>query len=141
MAEMTHLIRIESSAEKVFEALSTTKGLRGWWTADSLAEPRPGGKAEFGFYNRATVFRMNVTEFKPNQRLIWECVGDDAEWKGTRLTWAIAEEDGRSVVEFRHADWKQESAYFKTCNSTWGALMYRLKDYVEGKSRGPLFTH
>jgi hypothetical protein len=26
-----------------------------------------------------------------------------------------------------------------TCNSTWGELMYRLKDYAEGKNPGPLW--
>jgi hypothetical protein len=24
-----------------------------------------------------------------------------------------------------------------TCNSTWGELMYRLKDHVEGRNPGP----
>ena len=32
---------------------------------------------------------------------------------------------------------KVYAALVATCNSTWGELMYRLKDYVEGKNLAP----
>lgn len=140
MAEMKHLILIEAAPAAVFNALTTSEGLRGWWTADSQAEPRAGGKTELGFHDRSTVFRMKIAEFKPSRHLVWECVGDDEEWTGTRLIWDLHEEDGKTLLEFQHGNWKQQSRYFKTCNSTWGMLMYRLKDFVEGKSPGPYFT-
>lgn len=31
------------------------------------------------------------------------------------------------------------SGYFAACNSTWDILVYRLKDYAEGKAPGPYF--
>jgi hypothetical protein len=33
-------------------------GLRSWWTADTKADEKTGGNAEFGFDKRGIVFRM-----------------------------------------------------------------------------------
>ena len=55
MADLHHKIEIEASPEKVYEAITTAEGLRSWWTGDSVAEPRVGSIAEFGFFNRETV--------------------------------------------------------------------------------------
>jgi hypothetical protein len=42
-------------------------------------------------------------------------------------------------LRFRHADWKERTEFFVTCNTAWGALMYRLKAAAEGRNPGPLF--
>lgn len=46
MAEIKHQIPISATPEKVYAALTTEKGLRGWWTADSKTDDKVGGKAE-----------------------------------------------------------------------------------------------
>jgi uncharacterized protein YndB with AHSA1/START domain len=112
-------------------------GLRGWWTADSKTEDKAGGKAEFGFDKRGTVFRMNIEKLEPGKRLVWSCHGDPAEWTGTTLTWELTPQGEGTILRFTHGDWKSANDYFAMCNSTWGELMYRLKDYVEGKNPGP----
>ncbi len=141
MADMQHEISIAASPEKVYQAITTPEGLRGWWTADSAADARVGSVAEFGFYNRATVFRMRIEELTPGKRVVWSCLGNDDQWKGTRLTWDIVpDKDGETTLHFVHGGWRATTGYFASCNSTWGALMYRLKDYVEGKRPGPMWT-
>jgi hypothetical protein len=42
-------------------------------------------------------------------------------------------------LDFRHANWQDPTPYFVSCNTTWGALMFRLKNAAEGRSAGPLF--
>jgi hypothetical protein len=44
------------------------------------------------------------------------------------------------VLRFTHAGWAAATDYFFSCNTTWGALMMRLKAAAEGKSPGPLFV-
>jgi uncharacterized protein YndB with AHSA1/START domain len=140
MAEMHHEIEIQAPPRKVYDALATQEGLRGWWTADSAVQGGVGGTAEFGFSKRAMVFRMRVLELDPPKRVTWECSGDHPEWKGTRLTWEIWPKDGGAILHFTHGGWWAVSRFFSTCNSTWGELMYRLKGYAEGKSPGPHWT-
>lgn len=137
MADMYHEVQIQAPPDKVYQAVATQEGLRGWWTADSVFDAREGGSAEFGFGKRATLFRMRVKELKPEERVVWTCVGDVEEWKGTQLGWDISKTDNGTVLRFTHGGWRSFTGYFPTCNSTWGMLMYRLKDYAEGKNPGP----
>jgi uncharacterized protein YndB with AHSA1/START domain len=89
MAEIRHLIAIEASPQMVYAALATQAGLRAWWTADTTADTKVGGKAEFGFDKRGMVFRMTIERLDPNRQVIWDCHGDNPEWIGTTLTWTI----------------------------------------------------
>ena len=139
MADMLHQIQIKDSPEKVYEALTTQTGLQNWWTTDTAAKPEVGSIAEFGFNNRATVFRMRVAELKPHQRVVWECLGDMDEWVGTRLVWELRPNDNFTDLRFTHANWRSTEGWFAMCNSTWGELMHRLKGYAEGKAPGPHF--
>lgn len=137
MAEIKHQIPISASPQKVYAALATQAGLRAWWTADSSAEEKIGGKAEFGFDKRGMVFRMNIDQLEPTKRVVWSCRGDHPEWNGTVLTWDMTPHNGGTTLRFTQSGWKEISEFCATCNSTWGELMYRLKDYVEGRNPGP----
>jgi len=140
MPDMHHEIEIAAPSKKVYEALTTSEGLRGWWTVDSQAEATVGSVAEFGFFNRETVFRMRIDRLRPRRRIIWTCLDGPEEWKGTVLTWALAPEGEGTKLHFKHGKWRSNKGAFAHCNSTWGALMYRLKAYAEGKEQGPHFT-
>jgi uncharacterized protein YndB with AHSA1/START domain len=137
MVDIRHQIPIAAAPEKVYAALATSTGLKGWWTVDSKADDRVGGKAEFGFDKRGMVFRMTVDKLEPCKEVVWSCDGDHPEWRGTTLTWTIAREDGGSTLRFTHGGWKSVSDFCAACNSTWGELMYRLKAYVESGRADP----
>src|SRR5574341_1457498 len=137
MAEIKHQIDIKASPKRVYAALATQAGLRNWWTADSVAEEKVGGKAEFGFDKRSMVFRMKVEALESGKRVVWSCHGDHPEWNGTKLIWDISREGGKTILRFTQSGWKSISDFCATCNTTWGELMYRLKNYLEGKNPGP----
>jgi uncharacterized protein YndB with AHSA1/START domain len=90
MADIRHQIAIEAPPEEVYAALATQAGLRSWWTADTIADHKTGGKAEFGFDQHSMVFRMTIERLDPNRQVIWDCHGDNPEWVGTTLTWTIS---------------------------------------------------
>jgi uncharacterized protein YndB with AHSA1/START domain len=126
----------------VFEAVSTTKGLRGWFTDDVAADTRVGGVVELGFNKHTVVFRMEVAELERPQRLIWKCVGGPDEWVGTTLTFELAAAPRNACrARFTHAGWASVDGEFALCNTTWGHLMHLLKAYAEGRAPGPLFKN
>jgi uncharacterized protein YndB with AHSA1/START domain len=139
VAEIKHQINVKAAPEKVYAAIATQAGLRRWWTADTEADEKVGGKAEFGFDKRGTVFRMKIEKLDPGKRVVWSCHGDNPEWAGTVLTWELTPEDDDTTLRFTHSDWKAITDLCAICNSTWGELMYRLKNYVEGRNPGPLW--
>ncbi len=140
MPDLLHQISIAAPPETVYASLATQAGLRGWWTRDAVAEEQIGSRAEFGFDHRSVVFRMSVEELVRGKRVGWSCHGDHPEWKGTRLVWEITPDGEGSVLRFRHQHWKEASDFFAMCNSTWGELIYRLRDHAEGKAPGPHWT-
>jgi uncharacterized protein YndB with AHSA1/START domain len=137
MPDLLHQIPVDALPEKIYGAIATQKGMRGWWTADTQMDEEVGGKAEFGFNQRQTVFRMKIEKLEPEKRVVMSCHGDHPEWDGTTLTWTMASENGATMLRFNHSGWKSVTDFFAICNTSWGELMHRLKDYVEGRNPGP----
>ena len=140
MADLKHYVPIDASPTKVYAAIATQKGMRGWWTADTVMDEKAGGKAEFGFDKRGMVFRMDITKLDSGKQVVMKCHGDHPEWDGTTLTWTIAREDGQTVLHFTHSGWKKVTDFCAGCNSMWGNLMFRLKRYAETGKPNPQWT-
>ena len=64
MVDLHHNVPINAAPGKVFTAIATQEGMRGWWMRDTTLDSKVGGKAEFGFNKRGTVFRMFLSSFQ-----------------------------------------------------------------------------
>lgn len=137
MVDLTHQVPIGAPAARVYAAIATSEGNRGWWTADSAVDPKVGGKAEFGFDKRAVVSNMRIDRLVPDQEVAMSCLGGPPQWTGTTLRWRIESDGKQSVLRFTHGGWKELDDYCAGCNSMWGRLMYRLRDYVESGKADP----
>ena len=137
MVDLHHQVPISASPAKVYAAISSTDGNRGWWTADSKVDATVGGKAEFGFDNRGMVFRMTVDKLTPGKEVAMSCQGDHPEWSGTTLTWKIGKDGDHTVLNFTHSGWKSATEFCASCNTMWGQLLFRLKGFAEGQNPGP----
>ena len=94
---------------------------------------------ELGFFNRQTIYRLHRTRAAAPTEAEW-LVTSGKEWKDTRILFRLSATKTGSQLSFSHADWRNETDYFVSCNTTWGGLMFRLKAAAEGKSPGPLFS-
>lgn len=140
MPDLSHQVPIEASTAAVYAAISTSAGNRGWWTADSKVETKTGGKAEFGFQKRAVVFHMTVDKLVEGREVVMSCHYGPPEWTGTTLIWKIVPDGKQTILNFTHAGWKAMTDYCASCNSMWGRLMYRLKEYVQTGRSDPQWT-
>jgi uncharacterized protein YndB with AHSA1/START domain len=141
MPDLKHNVPINAPPDKVYAAVATEAGMRSWWTADTHMQEKVGGKAEFGFEKRQVIFRMTIKRLDPGRCVIMTCHGDPEEWNGTTLRWdIIADDDGATRLGFTHSGWRELTDFCISCNSMWGNLMFRLKDAVEGRGRGPQWT-
>jgi len=138
MADLKHRVEIKSSAEKVFQAITTKKGLESWWTSDVEIDDVKK-EYTFGFGRHSIFIIMKVEKEVPGEYVGWKCYGELEEWMDTRLIFEIL--DGKAgVIElnFTHANWKSTDGSFSKCNTDWGHLMYYLKDYTEGRNHSAL---
>jgi len=136
MAQIRLSIVIDAPPENIYPLIATARGFSLWWAAGVTEN---GGAVDLGFFNRATVYRLQLVRSVEPGEAEWHCLSG-REWNGTRLLFSLEQNNGKTLVRFTHADWEAETDYFVNCTTTWGELMYRLKATAEGKSPGPLFS-
>jgi hypothetical protein len=132
MPDILHQVGIDASAKKVFEAVSTIKGYRGWWDGSAEGDPRKGGLIRFfgGWVD------MKVTEFKPNARIKWVCVKGPKEWMGTEVVFDLIRKKGQTFILFKHAKWKKPVEFMCHCSTKWAVFLLSVKQYAEtGRGR------
>lgn len=139
MPTIRHAIAIDASPQRIFPFISSGHGFKQWWAAD-VTEDVPRDIVSLGFFNRATVYNLHPFRIDEPNYAEWACQSGE-EWNGTKLLFdLLPQKEGRTLLRFSHADWRAETDYFVSCNTTWGELMFRLKAAAEGKNPGPLFS-
>ena len=129
MASIKHLFHIHASKEKVFEAISTIEGLKNWWTVQTAGSPEVVGIIEFRFGEFEN--DMKVLELKPNESLTWECVASALDWVGTKFTFHLDTNDGKTRVRFEQSGWKETGDFFAACCFSWGRYMESLRQFCQ----------
>ena len=140
--DMTHQIWISAEPFQVYKALSTQEGFSSWWTTDVVGVFKKGETFTFGFDEHTYWMQFRVIEFQKDLKVVLECVDADIssknDWKDTLLTFYLRKEGEVTVVELTHSGWKKDSPVFSLCNTTWGHLMFSLKNYVEKGTGNPM---
>ncbi|HVP42476.1 MAG TPA: SRPBCC domain-containing protein [Terriglobales bacterium] len=137
MPAIKHSIAIDAPPERIFPLLSSGEGFAQWW-AEDITDVSPDS-VELGFFNRQTIYRLRRVRAAAPTEVEW-LVSSGKEWKDTRILFRLSSTKTGSQLQFSHADWRNETDYFVSCNTTWGELMFRLKAAAEGESPGPLFS-
>ena len=140
MVDIIHRIGIRSSAGKVYNAISTIKGLSNWWTEEVEGEQKPGGKIKFRFRSgTGEVLGEMVMEVKKldlEREVRWLCVEGPGEWIGTDITFELSQQGDQVILIFGHRNWKEAVEFTAHCSMKWAVFLLSLREYVEtGKGR------
>ena len=130
MPSIKHYLLIKALPEKVYTAITTTEGLKGWWTSEAKAEEFVGGIAEF-IFGEQYHNKMKITNLLNSTKVEWKCLEGDKEWIGTTFLFDLEEKDGSTILRFSHNNWKEETDFFASCNYHWGYYMSSLAKYCE----------
>ena len=97
-------VRIAAPVDDVFDALTTTDGLSGWWTTLVSGSSSRGGQLRFEFEGVAETITMRVDEAIRPRRLTWHCLGHSgqAEWAGTRLMFDLEDCEAETELSLQH---------------------------------------
>lgn len=129
MADILHEIHIQAPAAKVYGALSSVPSLAKWWTSTTGGESAVGKMIEFRFNNHVVPTR--VDELSADKRVAWEIVGTGDDWEGTKVTFDLAEDNGRTRLRFGHREWKKANDFYAHCTTKWATFLLSLREYVE----------
>jgi uncharacterized protein YndB with AHSA1/START domain len=122
---------ITARPSNVHSAITTTEGLRGWWTGDAEVK---GNEAEFRFNKDGggmeLKFRIDAVE--PDW-VEWTCIGqkNNPDWLGTRVSFKLSPTHDGTRLDFDHTEWREKGTVYEMCVGGWDHFMNSLKAYVE----------
>lgn len=135
MVDIVHRIGIQASPAEVYEALATVRGLAGWWTTATSGDADEGGLVTFRFHDpdgaEVGRFAMRVAELVPDRHVRWRVEDGPAEWVGTEVSFALAQQDAWTIVRFAHRDWREEVEFTAHCSMKWATFLLSLRELVE----------
>lgn len=128
-------VEIAAPAADVRRALSTTEGLRGWWTTDcEVVRPGPGGEAVFRFDPGPEPMEVTFRIDRDGAELLdWSCIANrkNPDWQDTRLSFRLAPAGAGTRVELAHSRWREKTKTYEMCVGGWSHFLQSLKSYVE----------
>jgi uncharacterized protein YndB with AHSA1/START domain len=136
---------IETAPQKVYEAITTEKGLTNWWTTQVELYPHIGGIATFHF-GKETYAVMKIAKLLPEREVVWKCVEQyfpkkdtekTDEWVGTTIRFTITDnKNGTADLLFIHEGLTENLFCYKDCEKGWDLYLDSLKTYLEtGKGK------
>lgn len=134
MADIIHRIGIKASAAKVYEALSTARGVAGWWTRDTTASAPVGGTVTVRFHRdgqQLDEMDFEMTRLEPDREVVWRILTGPPEWVGTDVTFRLVPDGDMTILSFGHRNWKEPVEFMAHCSMKWAVFMLSLRELVE----------
>ena len=141
MVHIKHRIGIKATPQKVYEALSTLKGIAGWWTKDTSGESEVGKTIVVRFHTlegkEVGSMNIEVQALAPESRVHWKFADGPPEWIGTEVHFDIRQEGAYAIVLFSHVNWAEEVEFKSHCSMKWAVFLLSLKQLVEAGEGKP----
>jgi uncharacterized protein YndB with AHSA1/START domain len=136
--KIDHELKIDAPPERVYAALTTLEGVKGWHNPTVTGSGEVGTEWVFSFDDHPE-FGWEVTASDAPSRVVWRCTRGPGDSVGTTATFTVAAVGARTLLELQHAGWPGTHGNFRKCNTTWGVLLHHLRDYVETGAVAPAF--
>lgn len=125
--DFTTTILVDETPKEVFDAITN---VRGWWS-EEIEGSTDKLNAEFNYhYEDVHRSKMKIVEFIPNKKVVWlvldnyfKFTKDETEWKGTKITFEIAEKDGKTELRFTHVGLVPEYECYEVCREGWSSYI------------------
>jgi uncharacterized protein YndB with AHSA1/START domain len=132
MPDILHRVGIKATPEKVFAALATIDGLRGWWVSTTTGTPSNDGTIDFGFCD------MQVVAAEAGKLVHWRCTRGPSEWLNTEITFQLEWRTDQTFILFKHANWQEPVEFMHHCSTKWASFLFGLMELVERGSGRPV---
>ena len=128
---LRHSIKVAASRRQVFKALAEAGEMAAWHVGGIEGEIAVGST----FYLNPKPelrFGWKTDEIVANERLRQICVEGPGSSVGKILTVALSDAGKDStLVKLTDSGWSDGDADLPFCNTRWGEVLLRLKEYVE----------
>ena len=138
MPDIKHVVHIQSSVDKIYNALTSISGLSKWWTAETSGSTELNKTIKFQF-GAEHFNEMKVIKLMPYELVVWECVDGADDWVGTTLSFHLLDKGDNIMVRFGHLGYPVADDFYANCNFSWGRYLQSLRELCE-KGKGSPFN-
>ena len=134
MTTLRHAIKVSAPRARAFEAVANKREMAAWHLGVVEGEIAVG--AVLYLAAKPTLrFGWRTDEIARGERLRQTCVEGPGSSAGKTLTISMSDlPDGGTLVELTDGDWADNDAHLPFCNTRWGEVLHRLKEFVERTS-------
>lgn len=137
MAQIHQMIGVKVPASKALAAVSTAKGVAGWWSKTVTGEIAKGKTFDVIFDTNRVIFKaVQLT----SKKVVWKCIDDDYGMKGTTLTFKLKRKGSETLVFLTHSGMSNDEFALPFMTTKWALFMMSMKDYLE-KGKGKPFPN
>ncbi|UAB73071.1 SRPBCC domain-containing protein [Vibrio sp. SCSIO 43132] len=131
MTSIHHHVVMETTPEKLYQAITSSEGLSNWWTkADATTILGENLSFYFGPQCDHKV-EMQLVSLEKNRKVVWQCVEGPWQEMG-HFMFIISEDERGAALSFTHEGWPEMGPFFGHCNCKWGLFIgLSLKSYLE----------
>ena len=127
--DIVHSVDIRTTPDRLYEAITTQKGLAGWWTPQVKAEPMMGALNEFHFVG--TTLKFRVDKLEPARHVTWSSVQVPPDWEGTQVLFDITPGDDTVNLRFSHTGFASPGGSFGVTSYSWAQYLRSIKLLLE----------
>ncbi len=127
--DIVHNVIIKTNPDRLYEAITTQKGLAGWWTPQVKAEPTVGTLSEFQFIG--TILKFRVEAIEAARHVAWSSVQVPPDWEGTQVLFDITPEDNIVNLRFSHTGFASTGGSFGITSYSWAQYLRSIKLLLE----------
>ena len=134
MLDYTKRVTVRATRQRVFDAIATIDGLRGWWTPRVTGSTDVGADVRLEFDGLDEYVVMHIDEATSPSTIRWTCITHTGhpEWHRTQPTFEIAAVDGdRCDLNFHHLGLGPALSCYQQCERGWDHFLSSITSYAE----------
>jgi uncharacterized protein YndB with AHSA1/START domain len=129
--EIRHRLGIKAAPAAIYDALTQTTKLAGWWIPDTRGRSEVGRTLEFWFGSEACQV-MEVASLEPGRLVRWRATdGDLSDWAGTEVEFSLTGNGDGTTLDFRHSGYRGDVEAYPYYSTSWAVFLLSLKQFVE----------
>lgn len=130
MADIYHDFPIKAPPERVYDAVSTPRGLDAWWTKRSSGRAVEGEEFVLWF-GPDHDWRARGSRASAPAEFELEIVKADQDWLGTRVGFGLEAQGDRTHVRFQHIGWPAPNEHWRISCFCWAMYLRILRRALE----------